>query len=143
VSEGKERGFGSQVLPAIVYIVAIFWLGGARIPGPFVPPQGIPVDKIEHAFAFGLMQVFLWRALRYEFPALSPERQSWAAALLASAFGGILELYQASIPYRSADVWDFVADAIGASITAILVLRWTQPQDGRTSRAASSSRTKP
>ncbi len=40
----------------------------------------------------------------------------------ATSIGGLLELWQALLPYRSAEWLDFVADAAGAAAASVMVL---------------------
>jgi VanZ family protein len=132
------------VAPALVYTGLVFWGGSARVPPPPFDPRGLPLDKLVHAGAFGVMQWLFWRAVRYEAPALERGRQALLAALLASAVGGTLELYQAALPDRSADLVDFFADVAGALVAAWVVTKARRPalaHEGTVSRAASSSRT--
>jgi VanZ family protein len=93
-----------------VYVAAIFYLG--LIPVPRVETGFVPADKVAHLVAFGGMQWLFLRALSF-FRARG--RFQIAATVGFAAFAGLLlELAQALVPHRSADVWDFVADSLGA-----------------------------
>jgi VanZ family protein len=70
-----------------------------------------PRDKIVHGTAFGVLAGFLYLATG----------KPLLAVLLASGYGAFDELHQATVPGRVADVWDWVADTIGA-ILFVLVL---------------------
>jgi VanZ like family len=63
-----------------------------------------------HVCEFGLLALLVWLAL--------PAGVSGVASL---AFGLVIELVQWPIPYRSFDLWDWVADA-GGIATVLLVL---------------------
>ena len=114
------RDFSLHVVPALLYVVAVFVAGSAGdVPMPSTPV--VSPDKIYHLFGFALMQLVLLRAIRWELPELRLERQLAAAAVVASLVGGLLELYQAALPHRSCDVFDWVADTLGAGLAALVV----------------------
>jgi VanZ family protein len=76
------------------------------IPGPRVETGFVPADKMAHLVAFGGMQWLFLRALSF-FRARG--RFQIAGTVGCAALAGLLlELAQALVPYRSADVWDFV-----------------------------------
>lgn len=114
------RDFSLHVVPALLYVVAVFVAGSAGdVPMPSTPV--VSPDKIYHLFGFALMQLVLLRAIRWELPELRLERQLAAAAVVASLVGGLLELYQAALPHRSCDVFDWLADTLGAGLAALVV----------------------
>lgn len=121
-SRESERGsFVRDVLPALVWTVIVFVFGG--IPNPTPPVElDFPIDKVEHAVAFAILQVLAYRALRYELPRALPRAMPWIAALVSTAVGGALELYQLTVPNRSAEFMDLVWDAIGALAATIVTL---------------------
>jgi VanZ family protein len=116
------RDFALHVLPALVWAVLVVVGGGSHAPEPDID-IGFPIDKLEHAVAFLVMQLLAFRALRHEFPERSPARLALAAALAAILVGIGLELYQLGLPHRSAEFADVVADSVGAGIGALLVGR--------------------
>jgi hypothetical protein len=100
---------------ALAYLAGVFWLGTIDI-GPLPLDNRLPTDKIGHIGAFGGMVVVVELAL-LELGA--SRRRSWA--FLASVVtGGVLELVQAALPHRSADVGDWIADCIGAVLAVAL-----------------------
>jgi VanZ family protein len=136
--------FLREVGPALAYTVFIFYAGSVDVPPPPFQPPLLEPDKILHALAFGLLAWLSYRALRFELPSLGVRKQALYGALISCLVGGVLELYQSALPNRSADLIDFVADAVGAFAGAWLVVRvdrMRNVQDGTVSRAASSSRT--
>jgi VanZ family protein len=142
VSEGLR--FLREVGPALAYTVFIFYAGSVDVPPPPFQPPLLEPDKILHALAFGLLAWLSYRALRFELPSLGVRKQALYGALISCLVGGVLELYQSALPNRSADLVDFMADALGAFACAWLVIRFGRlrsVQDGTVSRAASSSRT--
>jgi VanZ family protein len=119
-------GFVRNVLPALLWALAIFVGGGPGVPQPSVEGLAIPLDKIDHLIAFCGLQVLCFRALRYELPGRTRHALLWAAALVSVLFGILLEIYQLGLPDRSAEVADAVADAIGAVLgaTVLGLLPW-------------------
>jgi len=120
---GPRGGFARNVLPALLWIIAIFVGGGGQpvqLPGEIGLP--VPVDKSEHLLAFLVLSVLGFRALRYELSGMKRWQLALLAAASATAIGVLLEIYQLALPDRSAEVADAVADAIGASFGALVVL---------------------
>jgi VanZ family protein len=139
-ARAASRGsFAKNVLPAFAYAALVFWGGTIDVPPPPFDAPGVPWDKLGHVVAFALMQLVWWRAVRYELASLGPRKQSFLAALIAALLGGVLELYQAALPHRSAELLDLLADVVGATLAALLVLRRVQSRTA--SLAASSSLT--
>lgn len=121
---GSSRGsFVRDVLPALVWTAVVFVLGGIPNPGP-APELPIALDKVEHAIAFAILQVLALRALRYELPGILPRGMPWIAAAVSTLVGAALELYQLSVPNRSAELMDLIWDAIGAGLAATITARF-------------------
>jgi VanZ family protein len=143
VSEPRARSFFREVGPALAYTVFIFYAGSVDVPPPPFEPPVVEPDKILHALAFGFLSWLAYRAVRFELPALGVRKQALYGALVACLVGGLLELYQAALPNRTADFVDFLADALGAFGAMWLVVRFDRLRGAQetVSRAASSSRT--
>lgn len=107
----KSGGFWLDVLPSALYCAILFWAGLIplhSLPGPDFELK----DKVWHALAFGGLAGLFSRALKHWGRAPLPAARD--AALVAIALGGVLEVLQGFTPYRSPDVADFIADAMGA-----------------------------
>jgi VanZ family protein len=115
--------------PAVVYLVWIFVMGSVH----FAPRPDEVNDKTAHFLVFGGLVVPVARATR-QFCSLPPSLRLWLGALLASAFGALLEIWQAFLPHRSAEWLDWVADTAGAVVVA-LVLRGVLHLRGERRRA--------
>jgi VanZ family protein len=98
---------------ALFYGVAIFVLGSL----PSTPPVAREVsDKVQHCIGFGLL-AWLWcRALRRLCPGWRLRWVVLGGFGVSVALGGALELWQSLLSYRSCDVLDWAADAVGASV---------------------------
>jgi hypothetical protein len=111
--------------PALLW--AIVLTGLLLVPGPEVPVsewQWLIVpdysDKLVHALFFGVAAWLFQRSLAAGAPISVPaSRHLVAAVVLASAFGGVLELAQSSPRlHRDCDPWDATANAVGACLYA-------------------------
>jgi VanZ family protein len=111
-------------LTLAAWTLAIFVGGSLKLPAAPVEPPPIGWDKLAHALGFFLTQRIAERALRHDTGGApsSPARVAVTAALVAAFLGGLLEVYQAALPHRSADVVDFVADVVGAGFALLLSL---------------------
>jgi VanZ family protein len=130
VEPRPRHGFFLHVMPAVLYVLAVFYAGSFGAP-PVPEVGGLPEDKIVHLFAFALMQVVVYRALRFELAEIGRDRQLAIAAIVASAVGALLEFVQATLPHRSAELLDWVADTLGALLAALLVRRLARWAEAR------------
>lgn len=122
-SLSDKRGFTTQVLPAILYAAALFWLGVSHI-DLNVPKGFVPQDKIEHFGAFGLLVWLAYRAFRFEFEAAAVGRLIGASIAASSSMGALLEVWQTFFPYRYAEFADWVADTLGALVAGYAAFLW-------------------
>lgn len=137
----RTPGFARYVLPALVYASVIF-VAGSLPQGPETEFVFAFQDKLLHMLAFGGFGLLTWRALRHLWPA---KERLWllVVSLGVGAFvGGALELWQALLPTRSADVFDWLADIAGAACAALGLWRssGTAPWSELDARAPASKR---
>jgi len=100
--------------PVVFWAVSIFVLSGI---------QGFPVsrtpfgfDKIAHFVMFFVFCGLGWRALFHQSASEKLRRYALLGAfILAVAYGALDELHQVFVPGRSPDLYDLVADALGAA----------------------------
>lgn len=100
-----------------------------------MPSSGVPrwpwmaelhVDKFVHAFLFGVQGVLLGLALANRGTWRSPAHPFLLALLIAILYGAVIEVLQEGMGAgRSGDVWDVVADGVGA-LLGYGFLRWWQ-----------------
>lgn len=108
-----------RVLPVVAWSTAIWFV--SAMPHPPAIPAGAS-DKVAHAAAYGIHSGAAWIAL--------PGGRKWralGAVAIAAAWGALDEYHQSFVPNRSADVHDWVADAIGAVAVVTLLAtfdRW-------------------
>jgi len=110
-----------RTLVVCIYGAALLYFGLINV-GPLPPVPVVATDKLIHALCFGGLEVLIeWAAA-----ALPRRRRAVTAVLLTVLLGGILELVQAGLPYRSAEVADLIADALGACVAALGVWAFEQ-----------------
>ena len=119
----RPRAASVEVALVLVYLAVLFWAG--LIPLKHLPgPEFKLADKVWHAAAFGGLAAFGSRALRHL--KRSPDSANRDATWLAVALGGLLEILQSFTAYRSADLADFAADALGAGLAYLMLVQLTR-----------------
>ncbi|HET8733417.1 MAG TPA: VanZ family protein [Anaeromyxobacteraceae bacterium] len=113
-------------LPALAYAALIFALSAQSHPLAFLPPELLLQDKLLHALEYAALGALLVPGFRLA--GLSPRGALLAAIAAASLYGATDEFHQSFVPGRSADVLDWVADTLGATVgaaaaTGLLALR--------------------
>lgn len=103
-----------------VLVVVLLLLPGGLLSGPelagIAKVAGIPhLDKIVHAFLFGVLAWLAWRSFRR----LGARWPVMLALLGAVLLGGMLELIQPMVD-RSGEIEDALADGGGALLAAAL-----------------------
>jgi VanZ family protein len=103
-------------LPAVLIAVLIWILSSQSI---LPMPKGIlGFDKVQHLLAFAVLTgaVCLW---------VSPEKWKTRCfffmlitGCIGSAYGIIDEVHQYFVPGRDCNVWDWIADTLGAALGA-------------------------
>ena len=95
--------------PPLVYMLLIFYLSSQSNPLPEVTSR--VWDKALHTIEYGTLAVLLCRAFVGE--AYGRLASMLLAFVLTSAYGASDEWHQLFVPFRSSDVFDWVADSIG------------------------------
>lgn len=113
------KRFALYQLPLIVYAMIVFYVSSLSR----LPDTGLQIpylDKLAHAmeyFLFGFMAI---RAMAH-FP--RPPKTGWVyvlAILLSLGYGLSDEYHQRFVPGRTADLFDFAADALGIFLAAFV-----------------------
>ncbi len=112
---GARTAFWVQVVPALLYVGAVFIAGTSPQP-PTIPLDFSQRDKVLHFLVFGGMAVLIGRALRFGWPAARRGRQHLVAAGVATLLGALLEVWQSFVPGRAMELLDWVSDALGAAL---------------------------
>ncbi len=115
------------IIPWVLLIglcVLIFWQSSGPVP-PRTP--SLPgLDKLVHAGVYALLAFLAARAFATLPRSHAPRTLASAAAVFAVLYGLSDEIHQAFVPERTADIWDLVADALGAVAGGAFYLRWVQ-----------------
>jgi len=120
-------------IAAGLWAVLIFAI--SSIPGSSLPDQPELIYKVAHFIEYAILAALLTLAIN------GPKRALWVAALIAllvaSAYGASDEFHQ-SFTGRSPDVWDWVADTLGAIIGAIATIWFLSARKVKRSRSRDS-----
>lgn len=134
----QQRSFLSFLLrvgPAALYAAVIFYLG--TVPHVAGAPSWPGIDKVFHAVGFFVMACLVAPAIRITWPNLRRQGRLRAAAVVATALGGLLEVVQIYCPPRTAEILDLVADALGAALAMTI---WGALEARNSQRSGVSSR---
>ncbi len=107
-----------RYFPALLWAAFLLVVGGrSDVP---TPTTDLPIDKVGHFVMYTLLGALLgWGWKR------GPRRTAPLLVLIpAFALGALDELHQYTVPSRSAEVADWVADVAGSSIGFLLVVKW-------------------
>jgi len=137
MQRASERGDSSRrawlLAACVIALVSALMLvplhAGAS--GPKLPH----LDKLVHLAAWFILAAAVWPAMR-----ASLERsRSWRAGLIVAGlglWGGAIELLQGLVPSRSPDLWDALADLLGATLGALALAMLEARRDRRALRDA-------
>jgi VanZ family protein len=107
-------------IPAPLIVIGI-WILSSQSTLP--QPKGIfGFDKIQHFVAYCTLAVTtgLWFSLaRWQ---QRPVRNVVTISLISALYGAIDEIHQYYVPGRDCNIWDWIADTLGAVIGALAVL---------------------
>lgn len=146
LSTAAENNNGATHIKTITQTIFLFWFPVALYTAAIVlvsidpKPPGMPdvwqIDKVLHFGAYFVMGAVWVRALRRgransENHAVCSTRRAVAlAAVVSFAVGASLELWQAAVPERSAEVLDAVANGLGGLSGAYVYGRFLAWMDG-------------
>ena len=125
------RSSRSRMSLLAVYVVGLLALTLAPLPHTalaLASAQGL--DKAVHVVLFGgLAAMIYWNLMP------TGGASALRVVLPSGMLAALVELLQASLPYRTADVWDFLWGLAGA-VAAYLVLRRRAGRDRTSGRVA-------
>ncbi len=99
----------------IFYCAGIFWLS-SQPKLPIQAPDVEGIDKIAHAIAFGGLAALVSLGIRRSGKTVKPWNQLLIPILFTVAYGLFDEIHQIYVPQRVFDIFDLLADALGALI---------------------------
>lgn len=106
------------LVPAIACSAFIFYLSSLEGSDVNLPFQ--VKDKILHMIAFGVLTSTWVFGLRLAF-GWSWTKVAWVSALFGALYGITDEVHQYYVPGRSAEVGDWIADAVGSMLVGLAV----------------------
>jgi VanZ family protein len=110
-----------DLVPLIVYCVFIFIQ--SHLPVPFEMPEVSHFDKLLHLGAYGVMAILFYRTYQAGWPRAMQQALIWASVISTALYGLSDEIHQYFVPQRSADPLDWLADAIGGALGAVIYQR--------------------
>lgn len=110
----------------LVYLAAVTWLclgsfgGNDKVPSAIL---GIATDKVVHFIMFFPFPILFYHTLTTRETPYFKKILSALLGYMAGAFlGGLTEFLQGLTTYRTSDIMDFGADAIGLALATFLVI---------------------
>ncbi|MBF0190862.1 MAG: VanZ family protein [Magnetococcales bacterium] len=120
----KKKSFHAALLLGYSFLIYLLSSWAGQNSQPLFENQ----DKIEHILAYGFMAYIAWTALR-QWTVL---RRCWLWAwVYAVGYGLTDEWHQLFVPGRYADLWDLVADAVGAALAIALLELYRARRESR------------
>lgn len=109
---------------AILWTAAILVVNSISVSDPTLRPPFAGADKLTHAFMYAVAS-FTWRR------AIISTRDSvtWRVVAGVAFLGALDEWHQRIVPGRSADVFDWVADVVGAWL-GVALWHWLRVRKG-------------
>lgn len=103
--------------PAVLYMALIWTL--SSFSSVNVPIESMPFsDKGAHFVEYGGLGLLLAHACIRTWPARRGFRTWLMTVILTTAWGALDEIHQAFVPGRNSDIFDLIADFLGACIGA-------------------------
>jgi len=105
--------------PVFLYCGIIIYLSSLSYPSQQLPSFLFDLsDKLVHGVEYGILGILLYRALHQTNRTI---RSIGMAIIWTVAFGITDEMHQWFVPNRQTDLWDLLADTIGATL---FILAW-------------------
>ena len=104
-----------------VYIYAGIIMFYAYVPKPIPPQWSFPnADKVAHIIEYLILAYLVLRMITSIGNKFSTKMNIFFAIYAATLYGGLMEIYQLFVPFRSCDIFDLTADCAGAIIGAFI-----------------------
>jgi VanZ family protein len=105
--------------PVLLYCGVIVYLSSLSYPSQHLPSFLFGLsDKLLHSLEYGILGILLYRAFHQTIRA---NRSIILSIICVVAFGISDEMHQWFVPNRQADLWDLLADTVGATF---FILTW-------------------
>lgn len=120
-SSKKLGRFWVYWFPVVVYMATIFFLS-SRSTFPIALPKIPHMDKVCHFVEFMILGTLLMRAFIHEEGSWLSRHALLLAVGVAVLFGLSDEFHQLFVPFRQVDLFDFLADSLGAASGAWIAI---------------------
>jgi VanZ family protein len=110
-----------DLVPLVLYCVFVYIQ--SCLPVPFDLPDVSHFDKLLHAGGYGVMGVLFYRTYLAGWPRAMKRTLIWASVISTALYGLSDEAHQYFVPGRSADPLDWMADAVGGALGALIYQR--------------------
>lgn len=121
MAENSTKHLLKYWAPVLVYCTAIFIQ--SSFPGPKHVSSFFHIDKALHFFAYALLGVLFFRALRNSAIVHRKNLVFMLAILFTTIYGGLDEWHQSFVPGRTPDWWDLAADFLGGCFGVFMYQR--------------------
>ncbi len=117
---GSARTFLVYHLPVLLYAAAILTVSSlTELQTPEV--KGVELDKLAHLLEYAIFAFLTFRSFcRWELRLVSRHAFLFSALFL-TLFAALDEIFQKFIPGRHSEVWDILADLLGALLVLVLM----------------------
>jgi VanZ family protein len=116
----ERNKIGLIYIPLAVYWIVIFIL--TSIPMDEIPQYFNAQDKLEHFAAYFLLSFLLGFTFHFQKRFGNIKRKLFVMTIAVALFYGAFdELHQMFIPGRFADIYDWLADAVGSLLGVLIV----------------------
>ena len=109
-------------LPLIAFCIFIY------VQSSHPSPEDLPsfrfMDKMLHVAAYAVLAILFYRAYQTLQIRHNPRLLMWLSILSASLYGISDEIHQYFVPFRDADIFDGIANIIGAFIGVLVYQTW-------------------
>lgn len=115
------RHFLKYQFPAIGWALLIFI--GSSIPSRYIPHHKIfTYDKLIHVTLFLIFGLLVYRAIELR---IKKDFFSWGRVFFSISvvilYGVLDEMHQGSVPGRTLEIWDAIADTTGGVLAALFL----------------------
>jgi len=108
-------------LPVYLYAFAIFlYSHQSRLE---IPIKIIGIDKLLHFIAYGVLAGLIYRACCKSQKVFISRKAYFISVICSVLYGFSDEFHQFYVPGRQTSEWDFMADALGAIVAVVIILK--------------------
>lgn len=108
--------------PVLVYMIFIYILSSRQPVKSITLLQGS--DKIFHIGEYSILGFLLCRAIKSSFHSMNKFIIMFISIIIGVLYGIFDEIHQYFVPYRTADVFDAIADFGGTSLGVFCYMRY-------------------